>query len=100
MTQLPLPLARTGDPWTSHAAANTVDHVRESQAAILTVLRRYGPMTDELIAAALEQNGVLMSPSGARTRRRELVDLGLVIDTGRTSLTRSNRHTIIWRAIP
>ena len=98
--QAPLPfrLARTGDPWTSHTAAAAVDRVRESQAAVLSVLRGRGPMTDEQIALALDRAGVVMSPSGARTRRKELVDQGLVVDTGRTALTRSNRHTIIWTA--
>ena len=92
--------ARTGDPWTSHAAAAQVTRIRESQQAVLDVLRNDGPMTDDQIGTALAFYGVPMSPSGARTRRRELCDLYLVRDSGRTALTRSNRQTIIWEAVP
>lgn len=91
--------ARRGDPWTSHAAAEQVERIRESQRAVLDVLADEGPMTDEQIATALAFAGVGMSPSGARTRRKELVDAGLVRDSGRTTFTRSNRQTIIWEAV-
>lgn len=57
------------------------------------------PMTDEEIFTALAQHGYVMSPSGARTRRKELVDLGLVEDTGVTILTKSGRGAIVWRMV-
>ncbi len=38
------------------------------------------------------------SPSGLRTRRKELVDAGLVVDTGRRGTLRSGRLSIIWAA--
>jgi hypothetical protein len=38
-----------------------------------------------------------MSVSGARTRRSELVDVGMVEDSGRRELTQAGRQTIVWR---
>jgi hypothetical protein len=92
--------ARDTDPETSHAAAasvksGTVLTVREQ---IVSVLKDYGPSTDEQIRLRLRDRGVITSESGARTRRSELVKAGLVLDSGARSLTRANRKTIKWRA--
>lgn len=70
-------------------------NLRLSQRIVLDTLEHFGPMTDEEILCRLP---VKMSPSGARTRRRELVDKGLVQDSGRRSTTQSGRKTIIWEA--
>lgn len=101
MSQEPLPfqLARNSDPWTSHAAAESLTNIRESQRTVLRVLRMCGPMTDVEIAETLSEMGIRMSPSGARTRRSELVDGGLVIDTGNTKRLPSGRWAIVWAAI-
>lgn len=88
--------ARRTDPGTSHAAARSVENLRPRQLAILETLRRCGPLTDEGIA--MRYVGPLQSPSGMRTRRRELVDAGLVEDTGERSRTRAGRSTILWGA--
>jgi DNA-binding Lrp family transcriptional regulator len=53
-------------------------------------------MTDQ---ALVERVGGLMSPSGARTRRRELVDLGFVEDTGMRIKLRSGRLSAVWKAV-
>lgn len=94
------PVARAGDPGTSWAAARSVDNLRESQGEILRLLQQHGPMTDEQVFAHLEtwvdRKGKMISLSGARTRRAELVDKGLVEDSGKRALTKSNRQTIIW----
>ena len=89
-------VARTTDPETSHRAAASVKRICESQQAILDALRTHGPMHDELIFACVSD---LMSPSGARTRRSELVRDGLVRDSMKRAKTASNRETIIWEAV-
>lgn len=98
----PQAVARRTDPGTSWQAARSVDRIRESQAQVLAILRRYGPMTDEEIAsvAATWPEGTRQSPSGLRTRRAELVDLGVVKDSGLRGKTRSGRSTIVWEAAP
>ena len=98
----PIARARISDPETSKRAARSVFRIRQSQTLILRVLRGRGPMTDEEIYATLLSNGFFgereLSPSGARTRRKELVDLGLVIDAGAVKKTRAGRDTTIWKA--
>lgn len=37
-----------------------------------------------------------MNPSTQRPRRIELVDKGLVMDSGRTRLTRGRRSAVVW----
>jgi hypothetical protein len=55
---------------------------------------------DELIeayrVAAIHYRWNPATPSGIRSRRSELVTTDDLIDTGRTALTPSGRHTIIW----
>lgn len=100
-----MPIARFGDPETSHQAADSIDAptLRDSQAAVLFVLAYNGPMTDtELIDAYLAwaEQGTLprQSPSGIRTRRKELVTRGSVRDTGMRDVLRSGRRSIVWEA--
>lgn len=90
-------VARAGDPVTSWEAARSLDEatLRESQKVVLRMLQESGPMTDERLAYYLM--GVL-SPSGARTRRAELVDKGLVYDTGERDRLISGRRAIVWAA--
>ena len=94
-------LARNTDPHTSHeaAASQSADKIRESQAAILEVLREHGPTADFLIYEYVTGTGVKISPSGCRTRRKELVDRRLVRDSGKRNTTASGRKTIIWEAV-
>lgn len=89
--------ARTTDPATSHAAAASVKQ-RPGHEAILAILDLFGPHTDEALYEWPEVRAVC-SPSGARTRRAELVDMGLVRDTGRREKTAANRDTIVWEKI-
>lgn len=62
--------------------------LRASQALVLNMFRAYGPMNDkdllDRVHATQKSLGLpnLMSPSGVRTRRSELVKLGKVADTG------------------
>jgi hypothetical protein len=89
-------VSRLTDPETSWRAAQSVAHVRESQALVWTVIEDQGPMCDESLVRWL--HGAL-TPSGARTRRKELTDLGLIEDSGHRETTLAGRLTIVWRAV-
>lgn len=100
----PAPKARTTDPDTSHAAASSLHHLTERRQAILEVLKRYGPLTDEALVALYDEladSGDVppQSPSGIRTRRSELTRDGHVADTGRRSTTTTGRSAILWHAV-
>ena len=97
--------ARTSDPATSHAAAASVNgKLRETQNAVLRLLRLDGDLSDDQLLAAYDNRRrhdsgfPPQSPSGLRTRRRELVALGLVRDSGRRTTTYSGRAAIVWTA--
>ena len=90
-------VARATDPGTSWEAAGSVRNVTDLHRAILNTLRS-GPMTDEQIYAWLyDFYDGKVSTSGARTRRKELVDMGRVEWTGELARTKSNRRTKVWR---
>lgn len=98
----PVARARRTDPETSHEAACSVRRIRESQADVLTVIRAIGPASDESIIESYRKLGELFgfqpqSDSGIRTRRSELVALGVVVDSGLRGTTLSNRKTILWK---
>jgi hypothetical protein len=98
--------ARATDPHTSHEAAASVagERLRASQQAVLVELsRRPHGLTDvelvELYALAAEIGRVpRQSPSGIRSRRHELVEAGLVVDTGVRIKLDSGRRAIVWAA--
>ena len=92
--------ARESDPHTSHDAARSLspDKLRDSQKAVLGHFRKFGPMTDtDLVNIYV---GSPQSRSGLRTRRNELVDRGLVEDTGARKKLPTGRNAIVWRATP
>lgn len=88
--------ARRTDPITSHDAAESVDNITQTQSYVLRCLRR--PRVDvELVSAYREyKTAPRASESGIRSRRAELVDRGLVIDTGRRVRLQSGRYAIVW----
>lgn len=93
--------ARKTDPVTSHMAAATVA-VTAGQASVLYALELLGgPVTDEQLVSyyqTLRDEGHAVLPqsaSGIRTRRRELVDLGLVHGAGVT-LNSNGRNALTW----
>lgn len=104
--------ARNSDPSTSHAAAATLDQetLRVSQEAVLSIFRTYeqyrelphgmtGDEFAEIYPLARERDPKAypeQSPSGLRTRRRELVDMGFLVDTGQRRLLESGRWAIVW----
>lgn len=90
--------ARRSDPHTSHDAAKSLARgtLRASQAAVLSHFHRFGLMTDtDLVNVYV---GVPQSRSGLRTRRCELVDRGLIEDTGVRKRLPTGRRAIVWRA--
>lgn len=91
-----MPAARKTDPKTSHKAAKSVKNVSETQSFILRALRK--PMTDQQIAQVYRsyKTAPYASDSGLRTRRSELVSLGLVKATQDTRKTASGRQAIVW----
>lgn len=88
--------ARRTDPATSHLAAESVDNITATQSFVLRCLKR--PRNDvELVNAyRAYKTAPRASESGIRTRRAELVDRGLVIDTGRRVRLSSGRYAIVW----
>jgi hypothetical protein len=89
--------ARNSDPITSFEAADSVTSgLRRTQQIVLDVLIAHGPATDEQLCDLLPN----WTPSGVRSRRKELVDRRLVVDSGACAFTKANRRTIIWKAIP
>lgn len=95
----PIARARRTDPGTSHEAAASVRRITETHSRLLALLAEQGPMTDEEISAAWAGSGLPpASPSGLRSRRAELVDRGLIVDSGSTRTTASGRRTIVWIA--
>jgi hypothetical protein len=98
------PRARRTDPETSHEAADSLHHLRTSQAAVLRVLRQ-GSMTDQTLVREYNRAFAndpfkfpLQSESGIRTRRKELVELGMVEDAGVRIRLASGRRGIVWMA--
>jgi hypothetical protein len=91
--------ARRGDPQNSHdaAAAFSVSRLRASQYDIFRLLSLFGPAHDEEIVRRAKLHGVRQKDSGIRTRRSELVRLGVVRDSGRhVILSDSQEKSTIW----
>jgi len=94
-----MPNTRTNDPQTSHEAAETVKNVTQTQQAILKLLTAQ-QMTDEQLFPAHVRKAELglwayASESGLRSRRCELVRVGMVIEVSR-SKTKFGRNSIVW----
>lgn len=91
-------LARNTDPGTSHAAAASLSEeaVGRLERQVLEALRAAGPegLTTREIAAKTGIDWGSVTP-----RMPKLVKAGLVIDSGRTRLTGSNRQAIVWVAL-
>ncbi len=94
------PRARNKDPETSHEAAKSVRNVTATHEAIVAILAEQPyPLTDEQIHDALRARHFQVSPSGARTRRAELVTAGRVEFAGSHGTTLAGRATRKWQLI-
>lgn len=79
---------------TSRLAAYQIEEAAETlRGSVLRWIRdsRSFGATDEQI-----QIGLGMNPSTQRPRRVELVERGLIKNSGRTRKTRSNRLAVVW----
>jgi hypothetical protein len=95
------PVARRTDPATSHEAAASVD-LRDSHRAVADCFDAYVELTDEELLRVYRQRQVghvypAQSDSGLRTRRRELVDLGVLENSGRKARMETGRMAIVWQ---
>jgi hypothetical protein len=88
--------ARNTDPVTSHLAAEAVDNITKTQEFILRCLRKPRPDVELVEAYRNMKTAPRASESGIRSRRAELVDRGLVVDTGGRVKLSSGRYAIIW----
>jgi hypothetical protein len=90
-----MPFARTTDPQTSHEAAQSVTNITPLKQEILQ--RLMTPMTDaDLIQVIRTGSRLLVTESGVRSRRAELVQAGLVKDTGARVKLATGRSAIVW----
>lgn len=89
--------ARGSDPATSHAAAASVTRLSETKRRILELVAAE-PSTDYEIRDRWSAHDYpLISDSGLRTRRSELVDDGLLIDAGEVRTGPTGRAYTVWR---
>ncbi len=94
-TSPPRFLARNTDPETSHEAAARVREFAHGQCAeILNLLRKYGPMSPEQIAAHMA-----IDAYSVRKRTADLERAGVACPTGVTVPTVSGRRQRVWQAI-
>jgi len=90
--------ARATDPQTSHDAAASVDPrlTTRLQASILVTLHGLdGPASHTELYES--HHAFAVSPSGFRTRVKELVDGGMVEDSGDRHVLPSGRNSIRWQ---
>ena len=87
----PITLSRTTDPDTSHAAALTVQELREHHMTKIVNALTY-PMTAEQIADCIDLDYVAVN-----RRMREIEKSGLVVETTDRRKNRSGRYAIVWR---
>lgn len=89
-------MSRKSDPQTSKDAANKVS-LKEKQRSVLNAFRsagKNGLTTSELDDLFRAQWG---DTSTARTRRKELYDLGYVVKTDSVRMNPRNNKEIVWR---
>lgn len=84
------PLFASREAATRAAPRATGDRLR-----ILHALAEHGTMTDEGLQTLLQMN-----PSTERPRRGELVDAGLVRDSGTMGRTHSGARAVLWEITP
>jgi len=94
------PKARHTDPDTSHAAAASIKarEITQLQLFIRTILGALACEDDELVrkVQGWSSSSKHYAPSGIRTRRAELVKMGVVESVGKV-LKSSGRWAYLWK---
>ena len=75
----------------AEAAADAAPRATGDRLRILRALAEHGAMTDEGLQTLLRMN-----PSTERPRHGELVDAGMVRDSGTTGRTNSGAKAVLW----
>lgn len=91
----PKQMTRRNHPSTSLFAAASVD-LTKGQKIVMSAFRVKSAMTDEELINQVAKLGLKLSPSGCRSRRKELVELGFLRDSGVKEQTAAHRGTIVW----
>ena len=86
--------SRHSSPDTSRQGPDPL-RMTENRSSVLKTLSRR-PLTDIELVQAMSSK---MSPSGTRTRRSELVRMGLVKDSGRRKPGPTGRTHIVWEVV-
>lgn len=88
-------LARSSDPWTSHAAAQQALCFAENhRERIVQALQEHGPMGKDAIARVCNMDGVAVA-----RRLPELAREGRVCPTGEVVPSATGRNERQWRAV-
>ena len=95
VTKVSRQMTRWSDPGTSFEAAASVA-MTKSQKIVMIAFRSRNAMTDEELIHMIAKLGFKLSASGARSRRKELVEMGLLRDSGVRELTDNRRQTTVW----
>jgi hypothetical protein len=98
--------ARTTDPETSHVAAASVKELTKAQTAVQRLFAFGTGWADYQLVSEYQHRHRAMpglyprlSESGIRTRRKELVDKGVLMDTSRRVKMPSGRMAIVWALV-
>lgn len=93
---------RRRDPQTSWDAAisQSPEATQRLYAAIHRVLTVRGPMTDDELLHTFERLKFAHTPSGVRSRRKELVEAGWIRDSGTKRSSDAGSPSIVWEAVP
>jgi len=92
-----MPNARRTDPKTSHDAAKSVKGITLTKGYILRAINKRSRTDVQLLEAYRNyKTAPLASESGIRTRRAELVDMGMIRDSGKRAVLPSGRKAIVW----
>jgi len=94
----PRKMARRSDPATSFQAAASVD-LTNGQKIVMAAFRVRNQMTDDELVNLVAELRLKLSPSGCRSRRKELVERGILRDSGVKALTPHKRTTTVWEIV-
>ena len=79
------------------AAEQITPNTGTLRAKVYEIIKEWTPRTGGLTDSEI-QNMLHMDPSTQRPRRVELVNHGLVVDSGEKRMLKSRRMAVVWRA--